>query len=118
MTRNDAVRGFLASVGVDPQVLVEFQYNPAELTDKRSVGYAALDAPGALAPTRQYTSGGDRTLSFTVTVDGGQTYGPFEAGTAARVEKTDLTGRVLRIDAVSTTGGNTGAAEIEVVEAP
>lgn len=29
-----------------------------------------------------------------------------------------VTGRVLRIDAVSTAGGNTGAAEIEVYESP
>ena len=66
----DAVRGFLASVGVDPEVLVEFQYNPEEVTDKRSVTYATLNAPGALGPVRQYTAGGDRTISFSVMVDG------------------------------------------------
>jgi hypothetical protein len=64
------VRGFLVSVGLDPEVLVEFQYNPATLSDKRSVSYASLNAPGALMPVRQYTAGGDHTLSFTVIIDG------------------------------------------------
>lgn len=64
------VRGFLVSVGLDPELLVEFQYNPATLNDKRSVNYATLNAPGRLLPVRQYTQGGDRTLSFTVLVDG------------------------------------------------
>ena len=64
------VRGFLISVGLDPEILVEFQYNPAQLSDKRSVSYATLNAPGMLMPIRQYSAGGDRTLSFTVLIDG------------------------------------------------
>jgi hypothetical protein len=56
--------------------------------------------------------------TFTATVDDGQTYGPFEAGTAPTVAKVEFTGRVLRIDADRTSGGNTGAAEIEVYAAP
>ena len=68
--RRDATRGFLVSVDLNPELLVEFQYNPDELSDRRSVTYASLNAPGALAPVRQYTAGGDRTISFTVTVDG------------------------------------------------
>ncbi len=66
----DARRGLLISVGVEPVIRVWFQYNPEELSDRRSVAYATLNAPGALAPVRQYTAGGDRTISFTVTVDG------------------------------------------------
>ena len=64
------VRGFLMSTDVDPTILVEFQYNPTQLTDKRAVSYATLNAPGLLLPVRQYTQGGDRTLSFTIKVDG------------------------------------------------
>ncbi len=64
------VRGFLSSVGVSPEILVRFQYNPTQLSDKRSVTYAALNGPGLLMPARQYTQGGDRTISFTVRVDG------------------------------------------------
>jgi hypothetical protein len=64
------VRGFLVSIDADPVILVQFQYNPAQLSDKRSVSYATLSAPGMLMPIRQYSAGGERTLSFTVVVDG------------------------------------------------
>jgi hypothetical protein len=63
-------RGFLTSVGVDPEITVEFQFNPNQIIDRRTVGYASLNAPGMLLPLRQYVSGGDRTLTFTVIVDG------------------------------------------------
>ncbi|MFE0250666.1 hypothetical protein [Streptomyces sp. NPDC059010] len=63
-------RGLLVAVGVSPDLQVRFQYNPATLTDKRSVSYAALTAPGTLLPLHQYTGGGDRTISFTVLVNG------------------------------------------------
>jgi hypothetical protein len=63
-------RGFLVSVGLDPEILVEFQYNPSQLTDKRAANYATLSAPGLLVPVRQYSQGGDRTLSFNVRIDG------------------------------------------------
>jgi hypothetical protein len=67
--QQDPPRGFLASVGLDPEILVEFQYNPAQLADKRAVNYATIAAPGQLLPERQYSAGGDRTISFTVRVD-------------------------------------------------
>ncbi len=63
-------RGFLASIGVDPEIRVVFQFNPAQLSDKRSVNYATLNAPALLMPARQYSQGGDRTISFTVRIDG------------------------------------------------
>jgi hypothetical protein len=69
LEQQQMVRGFLASVGLTPEILVEFQYNPTSLTDKRSVTYATLTAPGQLMPDRQYSSGGDRSISFTVRVD-------------------------------------------------
>ncbi|XXT15204.1 hypothetical protein WME94_33635 [Sorangium sp. So ce429] len=69
-TQQNPVRGFLASVGLDPEILVEFQWNPAQLSDRRGVTYATLNAPALIMPVRQYSQGGDRTLSFTVRVDG------------------------------------------------
>lgn len=63
-------RGLLEAVGVTPQLQVRFQYNPATLTDKRNVTYATHAAPGTLLPLHQYTGGGDRTVSFTVLVNG------------------------------------------------
>jgi Contractile injection system tube protein len=70
LQQQNAVRGFLASVGLDPEILVEFQYNPTQLSDKRSISYAALSAPALIMPVRQYSHGGDRTFSFTVRLDG------------------------------------------------
>lgn len=67
--QQDPVRGFLASVDVEPPILVSFQYNPLQLADKRAINYATIAAPGQLIPERQYSSGGDRTISFTVRVD-------------------------------------------------
>lgn len=68
--RQTPVRGFLASVGLRPEIMVEFQYNPTQLSDKRAVNYATLNAPALLMPVRQYSQGGDRTISFAVRVDG------------------------------------------------
>ncbi|KUJ69066.1 hypothetical protein ACZ90_14595 [Streptomyces albus subsp. albus] len=73
LTLQNPARGFLLGRIPDPgvpDVLVEFQYNPTQLSDKRAVNYATLNAPGQLLPLRQYTQGGDRTISFTVRVDG------------------------------------------------
>lgn len=52
------------------------------------------------------------TRSFTVTVDYGETLGPCPAGS----EPVDVRfrGQVLRFDAAESTGGNSGAVEIEV----
>jgi hypothetical protein len=70
LQQRNPVRGFLVSVGLRPEILVQFQYNPDKVTDKRQVSYASLNAPGMLMPIRQYSAGGERTLSFSVIVDG------------------------------------------------
>ncbi len=69
---------------------------------------------GVALRSRSMSDGTSVIETFTVTVDDGQTLGPFDAGTTVTVHELDVTGRVLRIDAERTTGGNTGAAEIEV----
>lgn len=69
---------------------------------------------GVALRSRSMSDGSSVVETFTVTVDGGQTYGPFDAGTDAVANDVSFTGRVLRIDAESTSGGNTGAVEIEV----
>jgi len=63
-------RGFLVSVGVTPEIRCDFQYNPTEVSDRRSATWASVTAPGLLMPVRQYVQGGDRTLSFTVRING------------------------------------------------
>jgi Contractile injection system tube protein len=69
-TEQVPARGFLRSVGVTPEILVEFQYNPTQLTDKRSVNYSTVNAPGQLMPLRYYNQGGERTITFTTQIDG------------------------------------------------
>lgn len=66
--------------------------------------------------TREMSDGSSITRSFTVVVDGGKRLGPFPAGDrqAANAAKVAFTGKVLRFDVEDSTGGNTGAAEIEV----
>jgi hypothetical protein len=64
------IRGFLTSLELVPPITVLFQYNPERISDKRSVNYATLNTPGLLMPIRQYTQGGERTISFTVQLDG------------------------------------------------
>jgi len=63
-------RGFLRCRTATPPILIRFQFNPTQVADKRAVTYATLNAPGMVLPARQYVQGGDRTLSFTVTVEG------------------------------------------------
>ncbi|CCG01758.1 discoidin domain-containing protein [Blastococcus saxobsidens] len=77
-----------------------------------------VDVVGVALRSRSMSDGTAVIETFTVTVDGGETYGPFDAGTTAVVNEADFTGQVLRIDAEATSGGNTGAAEIELYEAP
>jgi hypothetical protein len=78
----------------------------------------AVDVVGVALRSRSMSDGTSVVQTFTVTVDGGQTYGPFDAGTTFTVNEAAFTGRILTIDAEDTTDGNTGAAEIEVYEAP
>lgn len=76
-----------------------------------------VEVVGLALRSRSMSDGTSVVETFTVTVDDDQTYGPFEAGTTFTVAEADFTGQVLRIDADQTTGGNTGAAEVEVYEA-
>ena len=76
-----------------------------------------VDVVGVALRSRSMSDGSSVIETFTVTVDDGETYGPFDAGTTAVVNEIAVTGEVLRIDAERTSGGNTGAAEIEVYAA-
>ncbi len=67
--------------------------------------------------TREMTDGTSITTSFTVTVDG-RFFGPFEAGPGLAMGLFDTSGQKVRIDVETSTGGNTGAVEIEVYAEP
>lgn len=68
--------------------------------------------------SREMTDGSSVIQEYTVTVDDGETLGPFPAGAGLSVAEVQFEGRILRFDAATTTGGNTGAVEIEVYAAP
>ncbi len=52
------------------------------------------------------------TAAFTVTIDGRE-LGPYPTGAEPAILG-PVSGRVVRVDAAETTGGNTGAVEIEI----
>lgn len=63
--------------------------------------------------TRQMTDGSAITRTFTVSVDG-RSVGPFPTGAEPIVLDQPLVGGIVRFDADQTSGGNTGATEIEI----
>ncbi len=75
---------------------------------------AETAATGVGFRTREMSDGTSITTSFTITVDGSETFGPFEAGPGLAVADVAFTGRTIRFDVETSTGGNTGAVEIEV----
>lgn len=68
--------------------------------------------------TRSMTDGTSITTSFTVTDENGRTYGPFDAGPGLAIARVEFFGTTVRIDVDTSTGGNTGAVEIEVYGEP
>jgi hypothetical protein len=77
---------------------------------------SAQDIGGVEFITRSMLDGTAITIEFTVTVDGGKVYGPFTAGTPVDPAFAELltTGTEFRFDVTDSTGGNTGAIEINL----
>jgi hypothetical protein len=67
--------------------------------------------------TRSMLDGTAITETFTVSVDGGEPVGPFPAGTPIdpNFAALDATGRMVRFDVESSTGGNVGAVEVRIL---
>ena len=63
--------------------------------------------------TRQMSDGTAITNTFTVTIDD-EEFGPYPTGTDPASFESAVGGRIVRVDATDTTGGNTGAVEIEI----
>lgn len=74
----------------------------------------AREISGVAFRTRQMSDGTAVTDTFTITVDDGSTFGPYPAGVDATAFDDPVATRSVRIDAEQTTGGNTGASEIEI----
>lgn len=79
----------------------------------------ASEIAGVEFITRSMLDGTAITKTYTVTVDGGASFGPFPAGTPVEPNFAALaaTGRVIRFDVETSTGGNVGAVEIRVLAA-
>lgn len=73
-----------------------------------------VDVAGVGFHSREMGDGTSIVNTFTVTVDDDEVLGPFSGGAGLSVADAEFTGQVVRIDAVETTGGNTGAVEIEI----
>lgn len=77
---------------------------------------AATEISGFGYRSREMTDGTAIVETYTVTIDGDEQFGPFDAESSTTDVATE--GRVIRFDAGTTTGGNTGAVEIEIYAAP
>jgi hypothetical protein len=75
---------------------------------------AEVDIVGIGFRTREMSDGTSITTSFTVTVDGRGPLGPFDAGVGLAIAELETSGQIVRIDVATSTGGNTGAIEIEI----
>ena len=64
-------RGTLTDV--ETGELVSFDINPEVFSDEKSTEFASIDIPGMSHPRIQYTGGGERTLSFSVSLHHGVT---------------------------------------------
>ena len=75
------------------------------------------DVVGVEFLTRRMLDGSATTDMYTITVDGGETFGPFPAGTPAEpgFSAAEFTGQEIRFDIESSTGGNVGAIELGVL---
>ena len=67
--------------------------------------------------TRTMSDGSSTAETFSVTVDG-ETFGPFPAGVGLATAEVRTAGQTVRFDVETSTGGNTGAVEVEVYAAP
>lgn len=62
MSFGPVAKGFLINETTLERLI--FQFNPAEITDSRSVSFEKIQVPGLSHPFLQFTAGDGRTLSF------------------------------------------------------
>lgn len=71
MEERQVLRGFLANIEVLPPLIFTFQFNPASISDNKAVNYADRnDGLCGNAPSKVYTGGGHRTISFSFQLHG------------------------------------------------
>ncbi len=77
------------------------------------------DVAGIEFLTRSMLDGTATTETFTITVDSGETFGPFPAGNPVNPNfaAAEFSGQAIRFDVATSTGGNVGAIEVRVFAA-
>ncbi len=77
------------------------------------------DIAGVEFLTRSMLDGTATTEMFTITVDSGETFGPFPAGNPASTNfaAVEFSGQEIRFEVETSTGGNVGAIEVRVFAA-
>jgi hypothetical protein len=71
MPEQIVVRGFMASFSQIPPLVVTFQFNPASINDNKDVRFRDVQTDlSGTAPGKEYTGGGDRTISFKLDLHG------------------------------------------------
>ena len=71
MPEQIVLRGFIANIEVIPPLIVTFQFNPESISDNKVVNYENAQAElCGTAPDKEYTGGGDRTISFKLNLHG------------------------------------------------
>ncbi len=78
-----------------------------------------VDVVGVAFRSREMADGTGITSEFSIQVDRGESFGPFPAGdrVTSNMTTVEFTAQMLRFDVDESTGGNTGAVEIEVYAA-
>lgn len=86
------IRGWMAGLDAhgnylkDPPLVLQFMYNPTEMTDKKDVTYAITPIPGLDRPFYTYSNGGERILEFTLLINA------YEYGTERSTTFLDIPG--------------------------
>ncbi|POF29088.1 CIS tube protein [Roseibium marinum] len=90
-------QGSLRARNAAPPIVAYFQFNPEKISDRRTVTYADIDAPGQILPFRQYVRGGERSLSFRAEIAGvlAANNGRIEIG-----EDGDISGEIAKYQAL------------------
>ena len=63
-------QGSLRARNATPPIVAHFQFNPDKVSDRRTITYSDVNAPGQILPFRQYVKGGDRSLTFRAEIAG------------------------------------------------
>lgn len=112
---------FAASLAIDDDLATEWSTAGDGDDGFVTISLGSAQAVAAVEfVTRSMADGSAVTSTFTVSVDGGEPLGPFDAASPAtrRVAVLDVTGTEFRFEVERSSGGNVGAVEIRLFAPP